>query len=147
MGMVMKPIAAWLIAGTMLTALGGCTASGPVNSPAPGNQSVESRGEAGLVADALRALPSDPARAAATAASITPERARDALPPGTEILPSEGTWAPDGTGRGGTMTIQVTTPGSEPTSYVAVMVREGDTWKVLATVEIEEQVTRRPVCR
>ena len=35
------------------------------------------------------------------------------------------------------MSVQVKFLGGEPTSYLAVVVRERDSWKVLATVETE----------
>ena len=60
-------------------------------------------------------------------------RARQAVPKGSEVDPVQRTWNPDGTG-GGTMTVKITPPGKSTVSYTTVMVREPDGWKVLATI-------------
>jgi hypothetical protein len=82
---------------------------------------------------ALAKLASDPASLVATGAG--PEAlagARAAVPAGSRVVVSDGSWAPDGAG-GGTVMVTVTPPQGGPVSYAAVMVHEAGGWKVLAT--------------
>jgi hypothetical protein len=88
------------------------------------------------VADALRKLPDDPqALVASEAQGQVAGRARQAIPPGTTVMPDEKSWAPDGVG-GGTMLVTVTVPGRAPVTYDAIMVSQGGQWKVLATIPV-----------
>ena len=94
------------------------------------------RGQAGQVAAALRKLSSDPQLLVASGAqSQVHGRARQAVPPGSAVVPDAGSWAPDGAG-GGTMLVTIAAPGRAPVSYYAVMVREAGQWKVLATIRL-----------
>jgi hypothetical protein len=100
--------------------------------------SVASAGnaDADQVANALRKLPDDPQALVATQAQgQVAGRARQAIPPGTRVMPDERSWAPDGVG-GGTMLVTVTVPGHAPVTYDAIMVSEGGRWKVLATIPV-----------
>jgi hypothetical protein len=63
------------------------------------------------------------------------QRARQAVPRGSKVTPVRRTWSPDGTG-GGTMTVKIRPPGKPQVAYAAVMVREADGWKVLATIPV-----------
>ena len=140
MGIRKGPIVELLVVTWVVAALCGCSALRPEGSPTPVgglSPAASATTDAGLVAVALRDLPTDPGKFVATAAPVSGERARLAFPSGSEMEPIPETWSPDGTGAGGTMSVQVLVPGHEPTSYLAVMVRESDGWKVLATVEIE----------
>lgn len=87
------------------------------------------------VATALERLEKDPAAVLATQAKDLVPDPRRAFPTGTTVAPKSASWAPDGTGSGGTMTVAVTYPGKSATDYLAIMVRESSGWKVLATVE------------
>jgi len=86
------------------------------------------------VAVALGRLGTDPGSlVAASSRGQVGGGARDAVPSGTVVTVDEGSWAPDGVG-GGTIKVSLTVPGGSSTIYLAVMVREPDGWKVLATV-------------
>jgi hypothetical protein len=61
--------------------------------------------------------------------------AATAVPAGARVAPDETTWSPDGTG-GGLMAVSVQPPGGQLADYVAIMVREGPAWKVLATLPV-----------
>jgi hypothetical protein len=69
---------------------------------------------------------------------VSAAEARKAFPTGTSVNVDESSWAPDGTGTGGTMLITLAAPGRQPVSYVAIMVKEQQGWKVLATVPLKE---------
>lgn len=58
-----------------------------------------------------------------------------AIPPGSTFAPVDGSWAPDNAG-GATMIVDAKLPGRPNTPYVVVMARQGDQWKVLATVPV-----------
>lgn len=91
------------------------------------------------VARVLAGLAADPAAGvAAEAREELNGRAREAIPEGSVIQPFADTWAPDGLG-GGTMLVDVTTPGQNAVSYLAVMVPEDGTWKVLATIAAKDE--------
>jgi hypothetical protein len=114
------------------------TSGAPVSSPAstqaqggtpPGAQAHE-------VVVALAKLASDPATLVATGTG--PQAlagARAAVPVGSRVVASEGSFAPDGAG-GGTVMVTVTPPQGGPVSYAAVMVHEAGGWKVLATLPL-----------
>lgn len=108
------------------------TASGSVAAVSPTSQAQE-------VALALDALVGDPASLAAEGVVDLVGDVRGMFPAGTVADPAAESWAPDGTGNGGTMTVVVTQPGEAPRSFLAVMVREHGTWKVLATLEEAEK--------
>lgn len=92
--------------------------------------------DSAAVAAALKALPANPAAAVASQSRALVRDPSEAFPRGTTIAPVAGSWAPDGTGIGGTQTITVHYPGRAPVTYVAVMVKEAGAWKVLATVPV-----------
>ncbi|MEI2778542.1 MAG: hypothetical protein V9G19_21755 [Tetrasphaera sp.] len=94
------------------------------------------RTDASDVATALKVLERDPAAVLATDARKQVPDVRKAIPDGTTVKPLDATWAPDGTGVGGTMAVDVTYPGKSPRSYLAVMVHEKAGWKVLATLAV-----------
>lgn len=71
-------------------------------------------------------------------ADVSPDQARSMFPPGTEVVAAEETWSPDGTGMGGVMRVSVTAPGKLTVEYLAVMVKEVDGWKVLATLPVDD---------
>jgi hypothetical protein len=92
------------------------------------------RAQAGQVAAALQRLASDPESLVASGArSEVRGQARQAVPPGSTVVPDVKSWAPDGVG-GGSMLVTIKAPGKSPASYYAVMVREDGQWKVLATI-------------
>lgn len=100
--------------------------------------------DADAVAVALRGLATDPGALVASAArEQVGGQATQAVPPGSTVTPDSASWAPDGVG-GGTMTVTLAAPGQPATTYAVVMVREGDTWKVLATVALDEPSTTGP---
>jgi len=86
----------------------------------------------------LEGLETDPADVVATQAKDLVPDPRKAFPKGTTVDPKPGTWAPDGTGSGGTMTVAVTYPGKPAATYLAILVREPSGWKVLATTEADK---------
>lgn len=89
------------------------------------------------VALALETLPSDPqSRMAASSVRSVDKTAAEAVPSGTKIEPVTESWSPEPSG-GGTMLIDVSYPDGERASLVAVMVKEDDQWKVLATFPAE----------
>lgn len=90
------------------------------------------------IATALERLERDPAGVVATQAKEFVPDPGKAFPKGTTVAPKSGTWAPDGTGSGGTMTVAVTYPGKPAATYLAIMVREPSGWKVLATMEADK---------
>jgi len=92
--------------------------------------------EANEVARALERLSRDPgALVAAGATAHVGGRASQAIPDGSTVSPDVDSWAPDGLG-GGSMVVTIAPAGGPATTYVAVMVREGGGWKVLATFRI-----------
>lgn len=97
------------------------------------------RGEAMQVAEALRALPDDPERFVAQAArNDIAGRFEQAIPPDTTLTADPRTWHPDGLG-GGVISVRATPPGGAATDYLAIMVREDESWKVLATLPATAQ--------
>jgi hypothetical protein len=119
-------VAGRLTGGTPLAA-SGQAASSPTGSGDP-------KGQAREVAAALARLVSDPNLLMASGAP--PEvkgRASLAVPPGSRVAVNEGSWAPDG----GTVLVALSTPGRPSATYAAVMVRENDEWKVLATFPVQ----------
>ncbi len=122
-----------------LMAAGSCdTGASQGLDPAPATSAAakSSDTEASAVASALSKLASSPQELAATGSGITPDQARVALPPGTVVSPEPSSWSPDGTGTGGAMRVTVTPVGGQPQAYLAVMVNEFGTWKVLATLPV-----------
>lgn len=95
--------------------------------------SAGKRKQAGEVHQALLALERDPDSLLAEASRAKVGSARAAVPTGSKVDPVRRTWSPDGSG-GGTMTVKITPPGQPTVVYAAVMVREPDGWKVLATI-------------
>jgi hypothetical protein len=94
------------------------------------------RAQAHEAARALKRLESDPqALVAGGSRRALRGGARTAVPAGAKVTPVERSWSPDGVG-GGVMTVKVAAPGHAPVSYAAVMIRERDGWKVLATVPL-----------
>jgi len=86
------------------------------------------------VVSALELLETDPGKVAAEGVSETVGDLRTALPPGSTIEADPATWAPDDTGSGGVITVQVSAQGGPAVDYLVVMVKEPSGWKVLATV-------------
>src|SRR5215831_761675 len=119
-------VIAALAAGVLWLGSRGDTAGGSGRIQAP-------PGQADQVAAALRKLSSDPqSLVASETRSQVNGHARQAVPPGSTVVPDARSWAPDGLG-GGTMLVTITAPGHAPVSYYAVMVKEANQWKVLAT--------------
>lgn len=115
-------------AGVMVAASGGGADGSAPSSAQPGLE------EAAAVAAALESLASKPDELVASdVRSAVGARARDGVPAGSRVSPNAASWQPDGLG-GGTMTVTVTSPGQPAVTYSAVMVKEGDGWKVLGTV-------------
>lgn len=56
-----------------------------------------------------------------------------AIPAGSRVDTREDSWAPDGIG-GGVIEVSITPPSGPTTRYLAVMVKEEGSWKVLSTV-------------
>ncbi|CEI48562.1 MULTISPECIES: hypothetical protein [Propionibacterium] len=114
-------------------------ASGTATSPAPAADSSSAptadRADVAAGTQVLTSFPSEPSKYLA-------EQARDyfnvdpaaVLAPGTTIAVDSSSWTPlDETGA--MVRIEVTVPGTAPTPYTAVMVKEADgTWKVMGTV-------------
>lgn len=99
-----------------------------------GETSAGRRKQAREVHGTLAKLERDPdALIAEASRAKVGNRAREAVPRGSKVDPVRRTWNPDGTG-GGTMTVKITPPGKPTVTYTAVMVREPDGWKVLATI-------------
>ena len=96
-----------------------------------------SKGDAEQVATQVGVLETDPAALVAAASGVTADQARQAFPPGTKVEAAPTTWSPDGTGLGGTIQIVVQPPSTTSVTYLAVMVKEAGTWKVLATVPVD----------
>ena len=90
--------------------------------------------EGAQVATALKQLETDPKALipAALAKDISGQMAT-AIPAGTKIKGMQKTWQPDGTGAGGTMTVNLTSKTGQVDEFLAVMVLEKDGWKVLST--------------
>ncbi len=135
-GVAVTAAAALVAGGGYLAMWGGDSGSSAGAQHSSLSASSSSANEAQLVATAVSKVAADPAGALASdARDLVPEPGK-ALPPGTKLTPEVASWAPDGTGSGGTMAVDVTYPGRSPVTYLAVMVKEGDSWKVLATVEV-----------
>jgi len=94
--------------------------------------------QADQVSGDLADLASDPGSLIATSSGVTAEQARQAFPIGTQVIPDSKSWAPDGSGSGGTMRLTVATPGQAVVEYLAVVVRETGGWKVLGTIQVED---------
>lgn len=125
---------AWLLAGgaALLVAVAGVIALVVVlgrADPSPSTLDRRQR-DAHDVALAISRLVSDPGSLrAADAVGATPS-----LPAGSKVTADSASWHPDGAG-GGTISVIVTDPAGSAHDYVAVVVREGAAWKVLATLE------------
>ena len=119
-----------LRAGLVCLALGvgGCTSDPPPPAEVTPTTDVES------VVSALELLETDPGKVAAEGVSQMVGDLSAALPPGSTIEADPATWAPDGTGSGGVITVQVSAEGGPAVDYLVVMVKEPSGWKVLATV-------------
>lgn len=90
------------------------------------------------VVAALELLETDPDQVAAEGVSEMVGDLREALPAGSKIDADPASWAPDGTGLGGVITVSVTAAGGPPIDYLVVMVNEPTGWKVLATFPEDE---------
>jgi hypothetical protein len=113
----------------------GTSASGSSASPAPSDA-----GQAHEVAVALEKLSTDPdSLVSSSSRGQVGGSARDAVPAGTRVTVDENSWASDGLG-GGTIEVGLITRTSNAT-YLAVMVREADEWKVVATIPIIHEAT------
>src|ERR1022692_1850100 len=125
--------------------LGNLWSSGPRSAPARSSVSVQATPrQADQVAAALRKLATDPRSLVASGARPgVGGRARQAVAPGSTVVPDPRSWAPDGLG-GGTMLVTITAPGRVPVSYYAVLVREAGQWKVLATIGLPAPVAASP---
>ncbi|MFN8099784.1 MAG: hypothetical protein U0Q21_16015 [Dermatophilaceae bacterium] len=110
------------------------TSTASARSTSPTTRPDQAHIDAKAAATALAELPDDPASVLATDAKKLVPDPRSAVPAGTTIHADEATWAPDGTGVGGTMTVHITYPGKPAATYLAVLVKETSGWKVLATV-------------
>lgn len=107
--------------------------------PTSSGKADSAAAQAQQVANALKKLTTNPASlVAAGAQADVGGRAAQALPAGSKVTPDPKSWEPDGLG-GGVMTVSVTSPGSPPVDYAAVMVNEGGAWKVLATWKLSDQ--------
>lgn len=100
------------------------------SAPPPSSSPVA---DAEAVAAVVSHMAEDPAGGAASSTRPTVD-AQTALPPGSKLNPDPASWAPDGIG-GGTMDVVVSAPGQPDVGFVAVMVNEGGSWKVLGTME------------
>lgn len=129
----------WWISGTAMGVILLCVAAivwavlNPQGRGAP-------RSEAQVAADvtqALEALESDPA-------SLLPVELQEefgpdinaALPEGTTVSADPDSWEPSDAG-GGVIVVELTYPDGTTESVFAVMVQEGNAWKVLQTLPIE----------
>jgi hypothetical protein len=113
--------------------------SPPPNRGTTSKPSSPPETDARQVAEALGRLVSDPESLVASGAGEEMAgQAREAIPVGSRVDVDESSWAPDGTG-GGVITVEVTSPGQGTTEYAAIMVLEGDAWKVAATVPLTDQ--------
>jgi hypothetical protein len=93
-------------------------------------------GDAHAATTALTHLATDPnSLVAARSKKLVGAKARAALPSGSTVAVDKGSWRPDGVG-GGTLLVTVRPPAGAAVTYVAVMVREPDGWKVLTTVPL-----------
>ncbi|MBE4716585.1 hypothetical protein DAD99_00010 [Pseudarthrobacter sp. AB1] len=103
------------------------------SSPPPASFVPQPAADAPAVAQALQGLATDPAQLMASAAKTTVSgNIRDAVPTGSKIITEESSWAPDGLG-GGTIFVTIAPPNQPARQYVAVMVKENGSWKVLST--------------
>ena len=119
----------------LILANGTETGTGSSASPVPARTD-----EAHEVAVALGKLSTDPDSLVASSSSgLVGGSARDAVPTGTEVTVDENSWAPDGVG-GGTIEVSLLTQDSKAT-YLAVLVREADEWKVVATIPMTDEAT------
>jgi hypothetical protein len=112
----------------LVLAVGACTPDPPPPSEVTPTTDVED------VVLALELLESDPEKVAAEGVSEMVGDLGEALPQGATIEADPATWAPDGTGVGGVITVQVSAEGGQVVDYLVVMVKEPSGWKVLATV-------------
>jgi hypothetical protein len=116
--------------------------SQPVEQPVtsmPDRNSFDETSDAANAAAVLTAFPDDPSGSVAMAARGSFD-ASVALPPGSELIPEPESWAPDSIG-GGTMNVVLSINGEPNTRYVAIMIVEDGSWKVLGTVEQSEGAT------
>jgi hypothetical protein len=88
-------------------------------------------GSAGDAVAALRQLTTNPG---ALMPDHMPAPAQG-FPPGSTFQIDDRSWKSDGLG-GGTVVVNVTPPGSAPQSYLAVMIQQRGSWKVLSTIPI-----------
>ena len=124
-------------------------ATGGAGAPPSSASTVDSSAtstspEAHEVAEALARLATDPdSLVASSSRSQVGTRAREAVPPGTTVTVHEKSWARDGVG-GGAVLVDIAAPGATPVTYNAVVVREADGWKVVATMPLVDPVPTGP---
>ncbi|MGW3098296.1 hypothetical protein ACWDCC_33195 [Streptomyces sp. NPDC001102] len=106
---------------------------------------VSTADQAQQVVAALRKLATDPSSLVASSAKKeVADGAARAVPKGAKVTPRPASWEPDGAG-GGVMTVTVAPPGGTAVDYAAVMVNEGGSWKVLATMPLPAVTSPKPV--
>lgn len=97
----------------------------------------DARADAQAVTTALARLATTPDDLIAQSArEHVRARGRQAVLPGSAVAADGGSWSPDGLG-GGTIVVDVTPPAGATQTYVAVMVKEPDGWKVVGTVPLD----------
>lgn len=122
----------WFLVVGVVVCGGACTS----DEPAP--PEVSATTAVAQVVAALELLETDPDQVAAQGVSEMVGDLREALPAGSKIDADPASWAPDGTGLGGVITVSVTAGGGASTDYLVVMVNEPTGWKVLATFPEDE---------
>lgn len=120
----------WAGLAALALGAGACASDPPPPPPSPLTPTTDVEN----VVSALELLETDPEMVAAEGVSEMVGDLRSVLPPGATIEADPTTWAPDGTGLGGVITVSVVAEGVAAAHYLAVMVREPGGWKVLATV-------------
>lgn len=127
------------LAAVMLLTGASCSGSdSDGNSGATGTRTTgaEAAADDGSAAEAaVKRLETDPGSVLASGARDVVTDVSTAFPNGTKVAVRQGSWSPDGTGSGGALVLSVTYPGKASRDYLAVMVKEGGTWKVLTTLE------------
>lgn len=124
----------WIVCAALLGA-SGCSGDAPDGRPQPSASSVD---DVATIVSQLKKLQTEPESVAAQGVPELAGDPRSAFPPDTKITPDPKSWAPDGTGSGGTMTATVSSPGQARQDFLVLVVKEGKEWKVLATVAADE---------
>lgn len=125
-----------------LGALGGTSSGSPdaaTGQTSEGPGSAEGR----TVAAALGNLAADPdSLVAAASQTQVGDTARAAVPDGTEVRVEAESWSPAGDGWG-TILVTLRPPDGPETTYLATMMLEQGTWKVLATIPVDRAAESR----